>query len=73
MHGLSWLCCDLRLGDSRLQYLKLWLKTRGCCDLRLGDSRLQCYAYLVADHAGCDLRLGDSRLQLINFASIVAG
>ena len=33
--------CDLRLGDSRLQYItKINLSTGGC-DLRLGDSRLQ--------------------------------
>ena len=33
--------CDLRLGDSRLQYKEPPLKGRWCCDLRLGDSRLQ--------------------------------
>ena len=33
--------CDLRLGDSRLQWLERSIYPYCCCDLRLGDSRLQ--------------------------------
>jgi hypothetical protein len=35
------ICCDLHLGDSRLQYLKRTSAGKSCCDLHLGDSRLQ--------------------------------
>jgi hypothetical protein len=34
-------CCDLHLGDSRLQCLKKSLILSLSCDLHLGDSRLQ--------------------------------
>jgi hypothetical protein len=35
------LCCDLHLGDSRLQLYKMEVFDDTSCDLHLGDSRLQ--------------------------------
>ena len=37
----TWNGCDLRLGDSRLQYQDAGYDEYKGCDLRLGDSRLQ--------------------------------
>ncbi len=56
-------CCDLRLGDSRLQYSGKINTADNGCDLRLGDSRLQYRTPRFQIQCGCDLRLGDSRLQ----------
>ncbi len=58
--------CDLRLGDSRLQYRRINKPKRLRCDLRLGDSRLQSHWLWVLSFLSCDLRLGDSRLQCIS-------
>ena len=57
--------CDLRLGDSRLQWLNKLSIRLSSCDLRLGDSRLQYLNQEQYDKIRCDLRLGDSRLQYI--------
>jgi hypothetical protein len=34
-------CCDLHLGDSRLQFISEHFTVIAGCDLHLGDSRLQ--------------------------------
>ena len=47
--GLIYTCCDLRLGDSRLQSKESATALLNSCDLRLGDSRLQFIERLMTD------------------------